>query len=226
MNLAALALLPAALLVDRLFGEPPSRLHPVCLIGAFAARVETLLRRGPNGARMFLSGALACLLAALPPAAAAGGVVLAAQRCGGPRAGWFAAVALVYVCLAPRSLGEHAHRVAVPLARNDLEGARRAVSMIVGRQTAALDADGVARACVESVAENLTDGVLSTLFWAGVGLLLFGCPGAAALAVLHRSVNVLDAMWGKKNETYIRFGTLAARLDDALNFVPARLSLP
>ena len=64
MNLAALALLPAALLVDRLFGEPPSRLHPVCLIGAFAARVETLLRRGPNGARMFLSGALACLLAA------------------------------------------------------------------------------------------------------------------------------------------------------------------
>ena len=87
MNLAALALLPAALLVDRLFGEPPSRLHPVCLIGAFAARVETLLRRGPNGARMFLSGALACLLAALPPAAAAGGLVLAAQRCGGPRAG-------------------------------------------------------------------------------------------------------------------------------------------
>lgn len=73
MNLAALALLPAALLVDRLFGEPPSRLHPVCLIGAFAARVETLLRRGPNGARMFLSGALACLLAALPSAAAAGG---------------------------------------------------------------------------------------------------------------------------------------------------------
>ena len=74
--------------------------------------------------------------------------------------------------------------------------------------------------------ENLTDGVLSTLFWAGIGLFFFGYPGAACLAVLHRSANVLDALWGKKNKKYIRFGTFAARLDDALNFVPARLSLP
>lgn len=84
----------------------------------------------------------------------------------------------------------------------------------------------MARACVESVGENLTDGILSTLFWAGIGLFFFGYPGAACLAVLHRSANVLDALWGKKNEKYIRFGTFAARLDDALNFVPARLSLP
>lgn len=226
MSLAALALLPAALLTDRLFGEPPSRYHPVCLAGALAVRVEALLRRGPNNARLFLAGALACLLVALPSAAVAGGLVLAAQHYGGTRAGWFAALALLYVCLAPRSLGEHARRVALPLVRGDLEGARRAVAMMVGRRTEALDECGVARACVESVAENLTDGVLSTLFWAGVGLLAGGYPGAAGLAVLHRSVNVLDALWGKKNDTYIRFGTFAARLDDALNFVPARLSLP
>ena len=98
--------------------------------------------------------------------------------------------------------------------------------MMVGRNPDRLDAHGVARACVESVGENLTDGVLSTLFWAGIGLFFFGYPGAACLAVLHRSANVLDALWGKKNEKYIRFGTFAARLDDALNFVPARLSLP
>ena len=98
--------------------------------------------------------------------------------------------------------------------------------MMVGRTPDRLDAHGVARACVESVGENLTDGVLSTLFWAGIGLFFFGYPGAACLAVLHRSANVLDALWGKKNEKYIRFGTFAARLDDALNFVPARLSLP
>ena len=226
MNLALLALLPAALVLDRLFGELPSRMHPVCLMGALDARLETLFRRGPDNTLMFLSGSIACLLVVLPCAAVTGGLVWTAQFSGGPRAGWFAAAALIYVCLAPRSLGDHALRVAVPLAKNDLDGARNAVSMMVGRNAAALDAHGVARACVESVAENLTDGVLSTLFWAGVGLLLFGYPGAACLAVLHRSANILDALWGKKNETYIRFGMFAARLDDALNFVPARLSLP
>ena len=226
MTPAALALLPAALLLDLLLGEAPSRVHPVCLIGHLAARIETLLRRGPNTARMSASGALACLLVILPSVAAAAGLVELARHGGGPRAAWCMAVVLIYVCLAPRSLDEHARRVAVPLARNDLESARRAVSMMVGRQTAGLDTAGVARACVESVAENLTDGVLSTLFWAGAGLLAAGCTGAAALAVLHRSANVLDAMWGKRNKTYIRFGALAARLDDALNFVPARLSLP
>lgn len=226
MNLAGLALLPAVLLMDRLFGELPNRIHPVCLMGALATRLEARLRRGPNTTRMFLAGGLACLLTALPSAAVAGGLVLAAQRYGGPRAGWFAAVILIYACIAPRNLCEHARRVAIPLARKDPEGARKAVSMIVGRDTSELDAHGVARACVESVAENLTDGVLSTLFWAGAGLLLFGLPGAAALAMLHRSVNTLDALWGKKDEKYFRFGTFAARLDDALNFVPARLSLP
>ncbi len=226
MSLALLALLPATLLIDRLFGEPPARVHPVCLMGSLASRSESLLRRGPNNTRMFLSGVLACLFVVLPCAAVAGGLAWAAQRYAGPGAGWLVAVLLVYVCLAPRSLDEHALRVATPLAANDLEGARKAVSMMVGRNTTGLDVHGVARACVESVGENLTDGILSTLFWAGVGLLLFGYPGAASLAVLHRSANVLDALWGKRNEKYIRFGTCAARLDDALNLLPARLSLP
>ncbi len=224
MNLATLALLPAALLLDRLFGEPPARIHPVCFMGALAGRLETLLHRGSN--HLFRAGLLACLLTVLPCSLLAGGLVFLAETLGGPRAGWLVAALCVSLCLAPRSLCEHARNVAVPLARQDLEGARRAVSMLVGRNTATLDAFGVARACVESVAENLVDGVLATLFWAGIGLLVGGFPGAAALAVLHRSANVLDALWGKKNERYIRFGTAAARLDDLLNFLPARLALP
>ena len=84
----------------------------------------------------------------------------------------------------------------------------------------------MARACVESVGENLTDGILATLFWATAGLLLAGLPGAAALAACHRAANVLDALWGKLNETYRCFGTAAARLDDVLNWCPARLALP
>lgn len=226
MTLSALALLPAALLLDRLFGEPPSSVHPVCFMGSLAGHLERRLRRGPSGTRLFLAGLLACLLTVLPCSLLAGGLVLLAQELGGPRAGWFLAVLLVFFCLAPRSLCEHARNVAIPLAKGDLPAARRAVSMLVGRNTETLDSFGVARACVESVAENLVDGVLATLFWAGVGLFCFGFPGAAALAVLHRSANVLDALWGKKNERYIRFGTAAARLDDLLGFVPARLALP
>lgn len=226
MTLAALTLLPAALVLDRLFGEPPVCAHPVCLMGALAARVEGRLRRGPGNARMYASGVLACLLVVMPPAALAGGLALAAKAFGGPAAQWLVSALAVYACLAPRSLGEHALRVARPLAAKDLEGARGAVAMIVGRNTAGLDAHGVARACVESIGENLVDGVLGTLFWAGVGLFLFGPAGAACLAVLHRAVNMLDALWGKKNDAYLWFGAFAARLDDALNFLPARLSLP
>ena len=231
MDIAFLALLPAALLFDRLFGEPPARVHPVCFMGALAVRAEAFCRRLAGRAsnasvRMFLVGIIAALLVVLPCAAAAWGLAFAAAHYAGPRAAWFASLLMIWVCLAPRSLEEHALRVAAPLAKGDLAAARQAVSMMVGRDPSRLDAHSIARACVESVGENLTDGVLSTLFWAGVGLLLGGYPGAACLAVLHRSANVLDALWGKRNERYQRFGTFAARLDDALNWLPARLSLP
>lgn len=98
--------------------------------------------------------------------------------------------------------------------------------MIVGRDTERLDRHGMARAAIESVAENLTDGVFSTLFWATAGCLAGGPFGAAFAALTHRVFNILDAMWGKKNDRYRRFGTFAARTDDALNFIPARLILP
>ena len=126
MNLAFLALLPAALLIDRLFGELPSRVHPVCMMGALASRMEALLRRGPNNALMSLSGALACLLVVLPCAALAGGLAWAAQVYAEPRAAWFVSAITIWICVAPRSLDEHALRVAVPLAKGDLEGARKA----------------------------------------------------------------------------------------------------
>lgn len=224
--LAAFLLLPAALLLDRLLGEPPARVHPVCGMGALAAIMERVFRRGPNGPRMTLAGLAACLAVVLPVGLlAALPVRLAGEMLGGATA-WIVCVVVVSLCLAPRCLDEHARRVALPLEQGDLEAARRTVSMLVGRDPQQLDAHGVARACVESVGENLTDGILSTLFWAATGLLLAGLPGAAALAACHRAANVLDAMWGKLNETYRCFGTAAARLDDVLNWCPARLALP
>ena len=226
MTLAFLALLPAALFMDRLFGEPPARVHPVCALGAFASWTEARLRPLCSGKGLWLCGGLACLCVVGCWTLLAWGLVRLLLQIGGPRAAWFGAVGIVYCCLAPRSLAEHALRVAAPLARGELPAAQKALSMMVGRNTETLDAHGVARACVESVGENLTDGVLSTLFWAVIGLILGGYPAAAALAVLHRSANVLDALWGKKNERYRFFGTCAARLDDVLNFFPARLALP
>ncbi|WP_300719195.1 adenosylcobinamide-phosphate synthase CbiB [uncultured Desulfovibrio sp.] len=223
---SAVFLLPAALLLDRLCGEPPARVHPVCALGALAARLESRLRRGPNGLRLRLAGLLACLALVLCAALCAALPVLLAGALAGDAAAWLVCVVAVSLCLAPRCLDEHARRVALPLEAGDLTGARRAVSMLVGRDPQQLDAHGVARACVESVGENLTDGVLGTLFWAATGLLLAGLPGAAALAACHRAANVLDALWGKLDETYRCFGTAAARLDDLLNWCPARLALP
>jgi len=255
-----------ALGIDRLIGDPHSRLHPVCLMGSLANTIEARLRHGANNYRMFFAGSLACLLVVVPCAIFAWcvvdtarifgtllggqvgtllgeqvgtllgeqvGVLLGGQvgtllggQVSGQVAQYLVAACIVAICLAPRSLAEHARRISIPLEKNNLPKARHALSMIVGRQVDQLDSHGIARACVESVGENLVDGVLATAFWAGIGLWFFGYPEAAALAVLHRSANVLDAQWGKKNERYIRFGTFAARLDDCLNYFPARLSLP
>lgn len=130
---------------------------------------------------------------------------------------------VVYLCLAPSSLAEHALVVAKAMQKESIREARKAVSAIVGRNTEKMDFHAVGRACVESISENVTDGVFSTLFWASVGLIFLGYEGAIFFVCLHRAINTLDAMWGKRNEKYRNFGTFAARLDDILNYFPARL---
>lgn len=238
--LAGFLVLPAALLLDCLFSEPPARVHPVVWMGRLAELAERFFRsrfacpaRLPGDApatgacarRERTAGMLACLAAAGPWTLGAwlGGSFAEGL---GPGAGMLAASLCAWLCMAPESLARHALRVQEPLRGGDLAGARLALSAIVGRETASLNGAGIARACIESVAENLADGVLATLFWSMAGWLAWGAPGACALPVLHRVANTLDAMWGKKNGRYRHFGCLAARLDDALGFVPARLALP
>lgn len=118
--------------------------------------------------------------------------------------------------LASRSLYTHVANVAAPLAAHDKETARSAVSQIVGRDTSVLDEAGMARAAIESLAENTSDGVTAPLFW-GV---IFGLPGLAA----YKAINTLDSMIGHRTPRYLAFGGFAARLDDVVNFVPARLT--
>ncbi len=118
--------------------------------------------------------------------------------------------------LALRSLGQAGFSVRDPLLRGDIEGARKAVSMIVGRDTDRLDAEGIAKAAVETVAENTSDGVTAPLFY----MILLGGIGG----IFYKAVNTMDSMTGYKNTRYRYFGTAAARLDDVMNFIPARLT--
>ncbi|WP_295006049.1 adenosylcobinamide-phosphate synthase CbiB [uncultured Dechloromonas sp.] len=192
----------AATLLDRLLGEP-RRFHPLIGFGKLAGAVEKRLNR-----RRLPAGLLAWALVVLPFVALA-----FALR---PFAPFAVDVALLYFALGSRSLAEHAEAVARPLREGRLDEARRRVGWMVSRETAQLDESGVAKAGMESVLENGNDAIFGTLFW----FALLGGPGA----LLFRLANTLDAMWGYRTERFNLFGRPAARLDDALNWLPARLT--
>ncbi|WP_311771809.1 adenosylcobinamide-phosphate synthase CbiB [Pseudomonas nitroreducens] len=132
-----------------------------------------------------------------------------------PYVGWVVQVLALYAALGLRSLGEHAEPVALALRAGDLNEARLRVGYMVSRETAELDATAVARATTESVLENGSDAVYAALFWFAIA----GAPGV----VLYRLSNTLDAMWGYRNARFERFGWAAAKIDDVLNYIPARL---
>ncbi|EXI77614.1 MAG: cobalamin biosynthesis protein [Candidatus Accumulibacter appositus] len=192
--------------LDRLLGEP-RRWHPLVGFGALATAAESCLNRA-RGRR--LRGLLAWCLLVLPFFALA----LWLMPEGLP--GWVLHVLLLYLALGGCSLGEHARRVADDLASGDLALARQHVGWMVSRQTDDLDPAGVASACLESTLENGNDAIFGALFW----FALLGGPGA----LLFRLANTLDAMWGYRNPRFADFGWAAARVDDLLNFVPARLT--
>lgn len=205
----ALALDAALGWPDRLYARIG---HPVTWLGALIAALEARLNRGGVWRRRAMgAGCVAMVLAAaVSPAAAAQGWLPS-----GPTGAAFAAL-LAWPWIAARSLHAHVAAVAAPLAAGDLAGARAAVAMIVGRDPARLDAEGVARAGIESLAENASDGVVAPLFWGA----MLGLPGLVG----YKAVNTLDSMIGHRNARYEDFGKAAARLDDALNLVPARLT--
>jgi adenosylcobinamide-phosphate synthase len=133
-----------------------------------------------------------------------------------PLAGWLTSVWLCYTCLAARSLHRESSLVAEALAAGDITGARRSLSQIVGRDTADLDESEIWRALVETVAENTSDGIIAPLFW----LTLTGPVGG----MVYKAVSTLDSMVGYRSERYLLFGRASARMDDLLNFIPARLT--
>lgn len=212
IGLGVPALLLAALALDALIGDPRWLPHPVRLMGGMTGLLDRALNRERLGeSTRVILGAVAVLL--VGASAAAGWAV--AEHAVALRWGWLAELALVATLLAQRDMADHMVRVARALDTG-ADPARAAVRHIVGRDVKALDGHGVARAAIESCAENYSDGVVAPAFW----YLLFGLPGLLA----YKAVNTMDSMIGHRSPRHHAFGRAAARLDDLANLVPARIA--
>ena len=221
-------ILAAAFLLDILLGDPVYRLHPVRLLGHLIAWIEKILFR--NGLSGFVGGGV--LFAGSVTGALGIFSVLTMLWHIFPVAGFMVLVFVLYSCIGFMDMFRHALPVQGALEAGDIDKARAHLQRIVGRDASQLDQEGIARAAVESVAENFVDGFLAVVFWfAAGGFLAYAmgmpaAPVATGFALVYRVVNTLDAMVGYQNERYKDFGTVSARADDALNFIPARLSMP
>ena len=202
-------------LLDCLLGDPYTMPHIIRAIGSLIAVIERCLRvvfpASKKGERV------AGVVLVLVVVGASCGCAVLALRLAARVSPWLALAIETFVCyqmLAGKQLQIEALRVRDALAHEGLEAGRTAVSMIVGRDTASLDEAGVIRAAVETVAENASDGVVAPM--------LFMALGGAPAGVLYKAVNTMDSMVGYRNDRYRYFGTAAARLDDVLNWIPAR----
>lgn len=204
-------------LLDLLIGDPHWLYHPIRLVGNLISLLERWLRslfpkteKGELTAGVFL----VILTTGITTAAAAG--ILYAGYLIHPAVKFALEVVMCYQLLATRALRDESMKVYQKLKENDLEGSRYAVSMIVGRDTKNLDDIGVTKAAVETVAENTSDGILAPM--------LFMVIGGPVLGFFYKAVNTMDSMVGYKNEKYLYFGRAAAKFDDILNYIPARIS--
>lgn len=197
-----------ALLLDAALGWPDALYrrigHPVTWLGAMIGWLDVRLNRGGHRIARGMAASLAVIAAAVLPA-------MALQAWLGP-----AAAFLAWPLVAARSLDDHLRAVGGPLLAGDLDAARRATAMIVGRDVTRADTPALARASIESLAENASDGVIAPLFWA----VMAGLPGIAA----YKAINTLDSMIGHRTPRHDLFGRFAARLDDVANWIPARIT--
>lgn len=206
----------AAVIVDALIGDPYLLPHPVRLIGWYIAKFEALTRKiAKTAVSLKIMGVLLNLstvaLAYLIPTL----LLMMAWRTN-PNLYAVLNIYIMYTCLAARCLRDEGMKIYKKLQSSGLEEARKQTAMIVGRDTDALDEDGITRAVVETISENASDGVVAPLLYMAIG----GAP----LAMAYKAINTLDSMVGYKNEKYIDFGWFSAKLDDVANYLPARIT--
>lgn len=203
--------------IDVMIGDPRWLYHPIRIVGNLIAVLEKILRRcfpkNKAGERIagFCLVVLVVIVTALVPF-----LILKCAFCFNEWLGRILMIIMSYQILATRALKDESMRVYEALKDGDLDKARYAVSMIVGRDTQSLTVEGVTKAAVETVAENASDGVIAPLFY-----LMIGGP---VLGFAYKAVNTMDSMVGYKNDKYQYFGTCAAKFDDIVNYIPARLS--
>ncbi len=202
--------------MDLILGDPAKFWHPVQGIGFLISFLEKKLNKESDTNRIrFIKGVVLTVLVVATTCCITVGIL------------WISFVANKYLgivvmtimswqCIAARSLHKAALEVYRPLSEGDVESARRAVSMIVGRDTSVLDREGITRAAVETVAENTNDGIICPLFYMVIG--------GPVLSFAYKAVSTMDSMIGYKNDRYLYFGRFAAKLDDVLAYIPARIS--
>ena len=205
----------AGFIIDWFVGDPYSLPHPIVAIGKLIAFLDKKLRIGNGNKRDILRGALTAVIVVCVSTAVPALILELMWRIH-PVAYFIVNSFMCFQLLAARQLVIESRKVQTALEAHDTEAARTAVGYIVGRDTDVLDANGICRAAVETVAENGSDGVVAPLFW----MFLFGAAGG----FFYKSVNTMDSMIGYTNEKYLYFGRVAAKTDDVVNYIPARLA--
>jgi len=206
--------LPAAVILDLILGDPRFLPHPVRWMGNSILLFEPIFRKIFKN--LVLSGALLSILLITFTGSVVYLLVYYSQLFH-PIVGTIVEIILIFYAISARSLKDSAMDVYQSLKNDKLEDAKDKVKLIVGREVNRLDCSGVSRAAVETVGENLVDGIISPVFYAIIG----GAP----LAMAYKMINTLDSMIGYKNEKYLHFGKVAARIDDIANFIPSRISV-
>lgn len=216
MELSILAVV-LGFLLDLVIGDPHWLYHPIRLVGHLISGLEKLLRSiFPKSEKGELAAGVFLLILTAGITTAVSWGILFAAGCIHPYVRFVLETVMCYQLLATKCLKDETIKVYKALQEGDLEKARYAVSMVVGRDTAVLDDIGVTKAAVETVAENTSDGIIAPL--------LFMVIGGAPLGFFYKSVNTMDSMVGYKNDKYLYFGRAAAKFDDVVNYIPARLS--
>ncbi len=203
-------------LLDAVFGDPYNMPHPIRLIGNLISKLDKLLYRDDTSDRQkFIRGMILALTVIALSAVCPLIILIICYRIN-IYAGIIVQGMMCYYLIAAKCLKTESMKVYSAIEKDDTEGARYAVSMIVGRDTDRLDRNGIIKAAVETVAENTSDGVTAPLFYMIIG--------GAVLGFVYKAVNTMDSMIGYKNDKYMYFGRFAAKLDDILNYIPARLT--
>ena len=201
-------------ILDLLIGDPNNPFHPVRGIGLLASKLETIFRKLLKNS-LKIAGLIVWIITIILTFAITYGIIFVCMKIN-KYLGIIVQGIIIYFCISARGLVVEGYKVIKYLNEGNIEKSRKQLSYIVGRDTESLDSKGITRAVIETIAENMSDGVIAPILFAGI----FGAAGSMA----YKAVNTMDSMFGYKNDKYIEFGYFPAKLDDLFNYIPARVT--